>query len=407
MRALRIVSILGFITAAACSNNPSKKAPEAAPAAPTTQENEVLGREIQPLPLHPVADANELFTTQVESTVAPEISNSGGLRQVVINIGTEQPVRCFVYPKAINLAQTLRLFVNSVVSHVSKHEVDSVDAGQINGQPYLSVVTSYLIEQDGEKGGGQVKYLASRSDNTTTLCMHDEPGYVRSFVRVASSFIQNQKLAESDEDSTKKLLVWRTVSVQRTGKASIGVVESRLYEGEAGYAFATSRSLLLPTEDGTVIASDEAENQFSNLQGDVLEAKYVKIVNDSVAYNLGLSLDSNTSYKISGTYNGELLNSNIKVEHAMRDFASQTSDLRKLFANHDSAGAPLHWTSFSPAQPNQISEVDFEKKSPNAHAGVLTFGGSKSDVEVDDQGTQKRVTTDNVTVERVWQDTHS
>ena len=406
MRALRVVSVLAFITAAACSNSAGKKAPEAGPGAPTAQENDVLSREIEPLALRPVADENALFTTQVEASAAPEISNSGGLRQVVIDIGTEQPVRCFVYPKAINLAQTLRLFVNSVVSHVNRHEVESIDAGQINGQPFLSVVTSYLIEQDGQKGGGQVKYLASRSDNTTTLCMHDEPGYVHSFLRVASSFVQNEKFVDSDEDSTKKLLVWRTVSVQRAGKTSVGVIESRLYEGEAGYAFATSRSVLLPSEDGTVVASDEAENQFSNLEGDVLEAKYVKIINDAVAYNLGLSLESKTNYKVSGLYNGETLNGNIKVDSAMRDFASQTSDMRKLFASRTSV-APLHWTTFTPAQPNQITAVDFEKKAGAEHAGVLTLGGSKSEVEVDEQGTQKRVTTDNVTVERVWQDTHS
>ena len=400
MRNYGIASFLMFSLAAGCASSSAEK--KAGPAPGIAHDETTLGRELAPLAMRPVSDAS--FTGQVESAATPELSNSGGLSQVLIPLGTEQPVRCFIYPKAINLAQTLRLFINSVVEHVNKHQVDRIDAGQINGSPYLAVGTSYMLERDGQKGTGQVKYLAARGDSTTTLCMHDEPGYAKTFERIATGFIASLKFPDNVSDPSRKLLVWRSLAVQRNEQASVGIIESRLYEGEAGYAFASSRSILSPAEDGSVRASDEAENQFSNLQGDIMEAKYIKIIDDTVAYNLGLNFEAANGYRVKGVFQGAPFATQIKTVAALPDFATQTAQMRKLFANKRNTEA-LHWLTYSPADPSHVSDVGFEKKADvnGTHQGILSSGGAKSQVEIDDMGTQKRQVSDHVTVERVWQ----
>jgi hypothetical protein len=399
MQRSRYLSLFALLTSVACGAPQSAK-PKAEAAA------EPWSREIEPLAKHSVGNAGAGFSANVESAATVELEEHDGLRQVVIPIGTQQPVRCFVYPKAINLAQTLRLFINNVVEHVEKHQIDLINAGQIDGVPFLAVETSYMAGTGKDRGVGQVKYLAARGDSTTTLCLHDEPGYKKSFTRIASGFITSQDFGERPGDSAKRLLVWRAVSVQRAGSIAVGVIESRLYEGEAGFAFATSRSMLLPAEDGGLLASDEAENQFSNAQGDIIEANYVKIINDSVAYNLGLNLAAANRYEVAGVFKGEKYSASIPVTSALPDFASQTASLRKLFAAKRPA-EPLHWATYSPLEPSRVTDVAFEKKKDSRDEGVMTQGDSKMDVFVDELGMQKKTLSGDITVEQVWHSSHS
>jgi hypothetical protein len=402
MHRSRIFGLFALLTAAACGA-PRASAPQAgAPQDPWE-------REQQPLAKHTMGSSESGFSASSESSGPVDLEEKDGLRQIVIPIGTQQPIRCFVYPKAINLAQTLRLFINNVVDHVDKHQVDLIDAGQADGIPYLFVGTTYVAgagNDPNEKGMGQVKYLAARGDSTTTLCLHDEPGYRQTFTRIVTGFIASQDFGQKVGDAARRLLVWRAVSVQRAGTLTIGVIESRLYEGENGFAFASSRSMLLPAEGGGLVASDEAENQFSNAHGDIVEAKYVKIVNDSVAYNLGLSLASANRYEVAGVYKGEKYSASIPVSAALPDFASQTASLRKLFAAKR-AVEPLHWYTYSPQEPSRVTDVAFEKKGNSRDEGIMTQGESKVDVSVDELGMQKKVTSGDMTVEQVWQSSRS
>ena len=399
MQRTRIFGLFALLVVVACGG-PKASAPKAA--AP----QDPWEREVQPLAKQPIGSPETGFTASSESSGPVDLEEKDGLRQLVIPIGTQQPIRCFVYPKAINLAQTLRLFINNVVEHVDKHQVDLIDAGQADGIPYLFVATTYVAGSGNEKGMGQVKYLAARGDSTTTLCLHDEPGYRQTFTRITTSFISSQDFGEKVGDAAKRLLVWRAVSVQRAGTVTIGVIESRLYEGENGFAFASSRSMLLPAEGGGLVASDEAENQFSNAHGDIVEAKYVKIVNDAVAYNLGLSLAAANRYEVSGIYKGEKYTATIPVTAALPDFASQTASLRKLFAAKR-AVETLHWYTYSPQEPSRVTDVAFEKKGNSRDEGVMTQGESKIDVSVDELGMQKKVTAGDMTVEQVWHSSRS
>ena len=184
-------------------------------------------------------------------------------------------MRCFVYSKPLNLAQTLRMFINHVAESVEHQTIGAVDAGEINGMPYITVHTSYVPRptgSDGKQPTGQLKYFAARAESNATVCMHDEAGYNQTFERVVKRFAATQKFTEGHGDPAAKLMVWRDVSVARVGGAPVGVVEHRLYEGEAGYAYASSTSVVLPAADGKVLASDEVDNQFSDPQGGIVES---------------------------------------------------------------------------------------------------------------------------------------
>jgi hypothetical protein len=367
----------------------------------------IVERELPGLQEHAFGDSATGFVASTESTEVPTVTEAEGLVRVTIPLGTSEPVRCFVYSRPLNLAQTLRMFINHVAESVDHQGVDQVDAGEVGGVPYIAVHTSYLARpteaENKPKQMGQLKYFAARGESSTTVCMHDEAGYNQTFERVVKRFVATQKFTEGQGDPAAKLMVWRDVSVARAGSTTVGVVEHRLYEGEAGYAYASSTSVLLPGEDGKVVASDEVDNQFSDTQGGIVEATYIKILNDSVAYNMGMHYEKGIGYHIDGVHNGAPIDLRLEASSALPDFASQTAVLRHLFADAK-ADTRAHWIGFSPEEPSKLVNVDFTKGATDAthKRGMLVANGKPSALELDNLGTPTEAKTDEITVHRVW-----
>ena len=389
--------------AAGCSTIARSSQSKVAPAGP----KDASGRELSALPQHTFGNDAIGFIATVESAAAPTVDENNGLLRVSISLGTSEPIHCFVYNKPLNLAQTLRMFVNHVAQSVEHHGIDSIDAGEVGGMPYVVVHTSYVAQPGATdakpQGMSQLKYFAARGESNTTVCMHDEPGYTATFDRVVRGFIATQKFGEGHGDPAAKLLVWRDVSVARAGNATVGVVEHRLYEGEAGYAYASSTSVLLPADDGKLLASDEVDNEFSDAQGGIVEATYIKILNDSVAYNMGMHYEQGTGYHIDGAHNGAPIDLRLAATCALPDFASQTAVLRRLFASAETSES-AHWVGFSPEDPSKLVKVDFTKKPAIAGQrwGVMVTDGKSSEIEVDDLGTTTRAKSSEIMVQRVW-----
>ncbi len=366
-----------------------------------------LGRELPVLSNHTFGDDALGFVATTESSQIPTTNEDEGLVRVTIPLGTSEPIHCFVYNKPLNLAQTMRMFVDHVAQSVEHHEVDKIDAGEVGGVPFVAVHTSYVARPNAAdakpKSMGQLKYFAARSESNTTVCMHDEPGYNATFDRVVKGLVATQKFSEGHGDPAAKLLVWRDVSVVRAGKTTVGVVEHRLYEGEAGYAYASSTSILLPADDGQVLASDEVDNQFSDTQGGIVEATYIKILNDSVAFNMGMHYEKGAGYHIDGAHNGAAIDIRLAAASALPDFASQTAVLRHLFANANIAES-AHWISFSPENPSKLVTVDFTKVPGDAEhkRGTMVTNGKPSELEVDSLGTPTVAKSAEITVQRVW-----
>lgn len=392
MKLKYVACLVLLVTAFGCAQAPK---PAAAPAPTAAQSS----RELAPLDHHVINRAT--LHAEVEAVGEPLIADDTGAQHVIIPVGTGQPIHCFVYPKPINLAQSLRMLINGVLTQVQQQATTHIVAGQIEGAPYLQATTHYRMDKEGVSVEGEVKYLASRNDNSATMCMHDEVGYEATFLRIVSGFIASQELPDAPVDQGRRYLVWHAVSLESTQDNAVGVIESRLYEGEGGYAFATAKSVLRPDADGSLHANDEAEHQYSNLDGVIIAAKYVKITDDAVSYNLELNQTNAHTYIVKGISSGATVQTTLQVGQALPDFVSRTAELRRLYADKKTQRT-LRWEIFSPEQPTQTQSMQFTKKA-TARDGLVTIGRETRHVVIDEHGMQVSTITDRASVQRLWQ----
>ena len=132
--------------------------------------------------------AVQSLRAEVLSAADPKVVVEDNVAKVVIPIGAEADVQCLLYDQDPLPGST---FVNIVESMKKEFEVRQVATGAmevVKEAPVTPLTLVYAAKTAEGTALGQLKLAFHSRLGSSSLCMHDELGYVKSFTDVSRSF---------------------------------------------------------------------------------------------------------------------------------------------------------------------------------------------------------------------------
>lgn len=208
------------------------------------------------------------------------------------DIGGENPLECSFYREEIDLATSLRQMSIEMLDILAKYygqldykQIARVDAGAIEGNPYLAVDWDYAATVDGVRTGGEIKQIVANKDGRSLYCMHNEVGYKETFQSVVSGLIETLGYADETEPPPQylEILVY-TVQGQRVGFEQVTLV----FDDEGDARTVIYDAMLLPVGPDELVAQDSTDVQFTTAAGDLINQIHSRYQNGEPESSLNL-----------------------------------------------------------------------------------------------------------------------
>lgn len=229
------------------------------------------------------------------------------LTTLELPIGTQLPVQCFLYQTAIDTGATLARMVRSIGERpglaVANVRVLSIEL--VENQPSVLAEVQYLADSPLGKQGGQLKLFLVPTGSSPVLCLHDEPGYRKSFQRVAARLAS---LLLKSTPPSGPLPSYRTVSVTTAGPMPVGFDSFELVPRADGTRVIVSLStMVVPRSPTEWMAADTATTSELDAQGYVSSRRVLMAANGEAQLDLTATRGAKGRYDFKGTAQGKPL----------------------------------------------------------------------------------------------------
>jgi hypothetical protein len=263
----------------------------------------LLGREVGPLPERSVRFANPAWSARTEAEAAPEVSLLESTTVVDIPIGTQDPIRCYVYADDVDPGGTLGRVLGDAARHAQYERVFPVDVRVEADAPALHVGALYTTRGPaGDRVAGQLELLFHALPGHPVLCVHDELGYTKSFRRVALGFSSSLRTELVPPTSR-----WLEVQVARIGKTPVGFTRRALVASETGgVRTLETSSFMLPMPDQTWVFEDEGSYTDLDAAGRIERAVFAQFSGGSELMNLRIERQEG-AYQVQGKRAGQTI----------------------------------------------------------------------------------------------------
>ena len=387
-RGVRRAGVLVAVMVVGCAHGPaSAPAPDAkAPARASSARPfaEMLKQELeQPL-------RKWSFTTpsgvkgEVEGVAAPEIEKDENGEWVNIALGTEEPVRCQVQPDRMDAAGTVFGVATSIREKFELLQVRLLEGAEVAGSPMLLAEMMYAVESPQGKTVGQLE-IAILADHAHSLyCFHDEPGYSRTFARVAKALAASlQGTGEDDRTSARH----REIQVARIGDLTVGVQEKVIWDRQGGGRVVEAyTAMLLPRSRNEFVAMDSFSSEASDASGMLVGQREVHAQNGEIDHVMDLEAqEGGRTFAYEGTKDGKPLKGTFQSE---KGIAAEAWFSRQYDAKHDygPAGEVRHFTYSARANPTAPVEMVVRKDTSRPKGVKASLGPLTITADLDEHG---------------------
>ncbi|MDP1825654.1 MAG: hypothetical protein Q8L48_20505 [Archangium sp.] len=308
---------LVVVVVSACTKAPVETPPPPKPKpAPASQDlQQLLTREL--------ADSVgeefiKLGTRQLKVEAAgPVQAKPDAARKFVefnLPLGTQMPVQCFVYEAPIDAGATISRAIASVKDRLTVASLRLWAVEVVEGSPAAFVEVGYLVDSPEGKKGGQLKLAVFPDVPNPVFCLHDEPGYLKSFQRVAT------RLASVVARSTPQsgpVTTYRTVSVDTVQGRPVGFETVRFTKTDDGVRhISTLATLFLPRSPTEWMAQDQATISDLDADGFISARRVVAVTNGELQFNMLVTHNGGRLYTYAGTSSGKELAGTFKTKGA-------------------------------------------------------------------------------------------
>jgi hypothetical protein len=271
----------------------------------------LLGREVSPLPNHSVGFPNPVWSAKVEAEGAPTVSLLESATVVDIPIGTQDPVRCYVYADDVDPGGTLGKVLNDAGKQAEFERIVPVDVAVAAEAPALQIAALYSTRGPmGDRLTGQLELLFHALPGHPVLCMHDELGYTNTFRRVALGFSSSLR-TELRPPAPR----WLEVQVARIGKTPVGFTRRAMVPSETGgVRTLETSSFMLPISEQTWVFEDEGTYSDLDPGGRIQHAVFAQFSGGQELLNLRIDRLAG-GYQVQGKRAGE----DVSAEFHTRD----------------------------------------------------------------------------------------
>src|SRR5262249_25445317 len=127
-------------------------------------------------------------TADCEATEPPQVADNEAGAAVVIPIGTETTIRCFLPKSTESAADVLRKTIRSASADVKLRSLETSEVALDRAESAVLVDIQYDRVLGDSTEPGELKLMAFPRSDGTVLCMHDAIGYRATFERISKGF---------------------------------------------------------------------------------------------------------------------------------------------------------------------------------------------------------------------------
>ncbi len=325
------------------------------------------------------------------------------------DIDTDTPLECWAFTSTVDPATLAnRIAEQSMAAsatlggRLGEKHLYFLDAGAIDGAPYVAVEWFYSVGDGSDKAIGLSKVRVAVKDNYSFACAHNLLGYRQSFALAFEHFVR-----EAEIENRAPNPYYEEIIVQRVGDQPVGVSHSTFtLDADGDTRISSMETMVMPIDGATLRTSDTWLFAWSRPDGTLINQRAAKSVNGELAMSLALDPLEDGGWSVSGNYRGK----NIEYE---LDAAAPMSALGQLLAVRDLLGDTERQTASLPmwipsADPSQFmeAEVTIDAGGREQGFGQFTVGPIAILAQFETNGSLRYGTMTagaaKITHERVW-----
>ncbi len=329
-----------------------------------------------------------------------DLAKEGGVPQLRIPIGANQPITCALHDGQIHPGVRLEKMVQNLSKKLTGVTAVPVSVVAAAGAPLIFIDVLYAAEKEGKKSTGELKVAFLTRASASLICTHDGVGYRRTFEEAV------QAVAESVRDS-------QAHAAGETRFAELNVL--RAAQQLLGYSL---RTVMAPRPDG---AHDEYVSSFSfdridgpqlatrdlvateqrNASGQLRHAKY-SLSRNGAWSSLSVEEEPDGSYSVRGTADDRPLSGTLRPN----DWLTRPSGAA-LLEVASGAHEQLAFDAYSPYTPLELQPTRVKRASSPNRVVASDGSGSEETWTLDESGAIVRAVTrtpdfPDQSTERIW-----
>lgn len=350
------------------------------------------------------------ITTTMTGKRQEEINRHENLAFASSDIGGKSPVECWFYLEAVDPANAIEQMQRNVINSLAEENETTVrgmrpyftDSGVHDGVPYLALDYLYTIGEEDNIQIGLSKGRIAPVGDIVVACMHNEPGYRKTFARVFEGLVSEISV-ETDTPEPYYREIYR-ISL---GDTPVGIAWSEFRKDADGdTSIETGSATIVQVGPETVTVNDSYTVEYSLPDGRLINQADISTTDREVEASLALTYTDAGYWHVEGTFQGKEVS--FELDGATEPLSSlgQNQAVARMIAagDQEKIGFPA-W--FAEVDPSTFQETVFEieGRDGDLYTGVLT-AGIRMDARVDEQGSVYDASfslgPNKMTMERVW-----
>ncbi len=276
------------------------------------------------------------------------VLESGGYSLSVV-VGDALTVSCEVLRGSRDLAALLAETAEITFGQLRKangeieaRTVEMVDAGAVDGRPYLALRWLYRARREGDVRVGGLKQFAADFGDAVVYCANDELGYVKTFDSIARTLVGGLRIEGQPVDRGH----FGEVSVVSIDGQPVGVARTTLKRDADGDTQVVNKgAILVQTTPGQLMWQDTVEVQWVRPDGSLINALQVKAEQGKLSEDVRLRRGDDGRWRAAGTLAGKPVD--FDLGGAPNSFVTLALARRQLMARAEPVGAVSEGTTWS------------------------------------------------------------
>lgn len=333
---------------------------------------------------HAVGAEDRFFTATVAASAGPVVAMHEGFYQLSVPIGGEIPAECLLYRDALDSATTLSKLIDELLADFAQTRIVKIDAGTFGALPYLYQETLYLTES---RAAGVLKGIVVPVGDSTLACLHDEPGYNRTFVDMVGGLAGSLRIGAAEPEAWKfrEILIWQLqdmnvgFTINRVGHPDGGEIRSEV-----------ETAVVLPRSAQETLTLDGYDVVFETGDGELVTGRYAEATSGELTLSVNIEKTAPHSYRVSGEFQGKAVNTQLQPDAALVGPYRQYVDLVRAAYPGDGRPRALSVAAYVPSA-NPLDTLAVEAQPTGQTVDELPeydmlFGGLKATSLIDRRG---------------------
>ncbi len=284
---------------------------------------------------------------------------------------------------------------------VANRSVFAIDAGGIDGKPFLAIEWIFTVGEGSNTVVGFNKVRVAANGAITQACSHNTPGYRESFAEAFATLVRStQQPAPEYEPYFEEL------ALQKLDGETIGTALVRYTLDEDGDTFIqTTTAALFPIGPDAVMSIDSSDKSWSTPDGYLINTFSASAENGELVSNLEFSRNDEDDWVVSGDLQGKALNEVISGDNYPLSELGQMQATQDLFAGEESRVEFPVWVP--DADPTQILTGSVTRDDADtALKGIIELGPMSLNAQFDEVGSvvdaDMQLGPSTISFERIW-----